>query len=179
MDRSIFRRIVPVVFAVCAAVPSVAETLVERARSATERFVEIDVARAEGYRPIACASGPAGGAMGVHFVNADYLHGDEDTLDISKPEAIMYEPQSDGRMELVGLEYITFEGPADLHGHLLNYKASPNRYGLDAFYELHVWAFQENPAGPFADMNANVSCEFATGVGKGDPILVSRMRGPQ
>ncbi len=39
------------------------------------------------------------------------------------------------------------------------YVASPNRYGLSAFYELHVWAWQSNPNGMFADFNPQVSCE--------------------
>jgi hypothetical protein len=35
---------------------------------------------------------------------------------------------------------------------------SPNRYGLQAFYELHVWAWKDNPQGPFVDWNNHVSC---------------------
>jgi hypothetical protein len=45
-----------------------------------------------------------------------------------------------------------------LAGHLLNYVAGPNRYGSGAFYELHVWAWQRNNHGTFADWNPNVSC---------------------
>ena len=138
-----------------------AETLTDRVRSATERFADVNVALGEGYGPIPCASGSSGGAMGIHYVNGDHLGTDE--LDIAHPEAVMYEPQADGSLVLVGVEYITFKGPANLEGHLLNYRGSPNRYGLDPFYEIHVWAHRENPAGTFVDMNRNVSCEFAGG----------------
>ena len=31
--------------------------------------------------------------------------------------------------------------------------------GLPAFYELHVWAWRDNPKGVFADWNTRVSCE--------------------
>lgn len=147
----------------CLADAAHAETLVDRVRAATERFADVGVAEAEGYGPIPCASGAAGGAMGIHYVNGTYLTGDDNALDIAKPEAVMYEPQADGSLVLVGVEYITFTGPATLEGHLLHLQGAPNRYGLDPFYELHVWAHRANPAGPFADMNTDVSCEFARG----------------
>jgi len=55
-------------------------------------------------------------------------------------------------------------GPCDqaapqLEGHLFNYVGEPNRYGLPAFYELHVWAWENNPKGTFADWNTRVSCD--------------------
>lgn len=36
---------------------------------------------------------------------------------------------------------------------------SPNRYGLPAHYELHVWAWRDNPNGAFVDWNNRVTCE--------------------
>jgi hypothetical protein len=36
---------------------------------------------------------------------------------------------------------------------------SPNRFGLPAHYELHVWAWRENPNGAFVDWHPRVSCE--------------------
>ncbi|MEP1697941.1 MAG: hypothetical protein ABJJ69_15495 [Paracoccaceae bacterium] len=140
-----------------------AETLSEKVRKATERFADVAVAEAEGYSPIPCVSGAGGGAMGIHYVNSNYLTEDNNTLDLAKPEAVMYEPQADGSLVLLGVEYITFEGPAALEGHLLDYRGSPNRYGLDPYYEMHVWAHRENPAGPFVGMNSDVSCEYAGG----------------
>ena len=44
-------------------------------------------------------------------------------------------------------------------GHLLQFAPGPNRYGPDAIYELHVWAWKTNPHGSFADWNPKVSCE--------------------
>jgi hypothetical protein len=41
---------------------------------------------------------------------------------------------------------------------LLNYIAAPNRYGLPALYELHIWAWEDNPQGSFADWNTHVTC---------------------
>jgi hypothetical protein len=114
-----------------------------------------------------CVTGPEFGAMGVHFINTDHMDG---ILDVNKPEALIYEPQSNGRMRLVGVEYIVpkpawdalhpdpLDRPA-LEGHLLNFVGEPNRYGLPGFYEIHVWAFEDNPKGALVDWNPRVTCE--------------------
>jgi len=132
--------------------------LAEHVRAANDRFRDVAVAVSEGYAPIPCASGIDGGAMGVHYVNAGLIG---DGVDIKHPQAIMYEPKADGKMELVAVEYITSKGPASLEGLLFNFNGAPNRYGLGPFYELHVWAWKPNPHGAFADMNPTVSCEHA------------------
>ena len=133
--------------------------LADHVRAANDRFKDVSVAVAEGYGPIPCASGVQGGAMGVHYVNGDLLK--DGTIDIAKPEAVMYEPMPDGTMALVAVEYIAFKGPASLEGQLFSFNSAPNRYGLDPFYELHVWAWKPNPTGTFADMNPDVSCDHA------------------
>ncbi|BCG69717.1 hypothetical protein MesoLj113a_08750 [Mesorhizobium sp. 113-1-2] len=132
-------------------------TLDEKVRAANSRFENVAMATAEGYAPIPCASGITGGAMGIHYVNAAYLK--DDAVDLAKPEAVMYEPMADGTQKLVAVEYITSKGPASLEGQLFNFNSTPNRYGLGAFYELHVWAWKKNPTGTFADMNPDVSCD--------------------
>ena len=131
--------------------------LADHVRAANDRFKDVAAAVAEGYGPIPCASGFQGGAMGNHYVNGGYL-GDKVT-DIAKPEAVMYEPMADGSLQLIAVEYIAFEGPAALEGHLFNFNSAPNRYGLEAFYELHVWPWKPNPTGAFADMNPDVTCD--------------------
>ena len=133
--------------------------LTGKVRAANSRFLDVKAATAEGYAPIPCASGITGGAMGIHYVNGQYLK--DDKIDIARPEAVMYEPMADGTLKLVAVEYITSKGPASLGGHLFNFNSAPNRYGLGEFYELHVWAWKGNPTGTFADMNPKVSCEHA------------------
>jgi len=151
-----------------------ADTLVGAVRQATAPFVDVGEAHAAGYGLFhGCVSGPQEGAMGVHLVNGD-LVGDGQ-LDATRPEALLYE-QKNGQMRLVGVEYVVIaeswhlanEAPPVLMGQLFNYVGSPNRYGIPAFYELHVWAWKTNPSGVFADWNPLVSCADFTG-GAGMP----------
>ena len=142
--------------------------LISAVRQATERFQDIKVAIAEGFvQGTPCVSGPNSGAMGVHFVLFDRVQ--SGVLSADQPESLIYEPMANGAMRLVGVEYIvlvsTWEslhpnaGPPALDGHLLNLVTTPNRYGLPAFYEMHVWAWEHNPVGSFADWNTRVTCE--------------------
>ena len=50
-----------------------------------------------------CVTGPEFGAMGVHLINHEFVDG---ILDVNKPEALIYEPQSNGKLRIVGVEYI-------------------------------------------------------------------------
>ncbi len=112
--------------------------------------------------------------MGIHYANADLIG--DGALDGTKPELLIYE-QKDGQLILVGVEFLVLAAQWDdpaaghapgapvLQGQLFNYVGAPNRYGLDAFYELHVWAWLDNPNGPFADFNPAVSCDEYVGEG--------------
>jgi hypothetical protein len=137
--------------------------LVQIVREATRQF--IDVNAATDYEPMfGCVSGPDHGAMGIHYVNGA-LVGDGE-IDPYHPEALIYEP-SNGRLRLVGVEYIVdaatwlkhYKAPPMLEGQAFQLVNSPNRYGLPAFFELHVWAWRDNPNGAFVDWNNRVSCE--------------------
>jgi hypothetical protein len=149
-----------------------ATTLVEAVRQATAPYQDVQAALAAGYAPmLGCVSGPQGGAMGVHYMNGGLIGDGE--IDASQPEALLYAPQADGRVQLAGVEYLVLadawdaanDGPPILDGQLFNFVGSPNRYRNPAFYELHVWAGQDNPNGMFADFNPTVSCESLTAAG--------------
>lgn len=143
--------------------------LIAKVRAATARFKDINVAVAEGWvQGTPCVSGPDAGAMGVHFVMPSRIG--NFVLQADQPQALIYEPLPGGAFRLVGVEFIVLASvwlgqpngatstPA-LEGDLMNYISAPNRYGLPAFYELHVWAWENNPKGSFADWNTHVTCE--------------------
>jgi hypothetical protein len=136
--------------------------LTDKVREATSRYWDVNVALHEGFVPATpCVSGPTEGAMGVHYVLPARLG--DGVLNAEEPEALIYEPMPNGALRFVGVEFIalasTVGGGPSLDGHLLNYVGEPNRYGLPAFYEMHVWAWEDNPKGSFADWNTNVTCD--------------------
>ena len=141
--------------------------LIDKVRTATARYRDIYVAKAEGFvQATPCVSGPNWGAMGVHFVLPSRIGGGAPNAD--EPPALIYEPTGGGGVRLVGVEFIVLASlwdgqhpgsPPALAGQLLNLVTAPNRYGLPAFYELHVWAWERNPVGSFADWNTAVSCD--------------------
>jgi hypothetical protein len=140
--------------------------LVQVVREATQKYIDVNAAINAGYHPVlGCVSGPDHGAMGVHYLNPSLLNGE---LDATQPQALIYEPLGGGNMRLVGVEFIvdatTWQkknpAPPQLYQQLLQMILSPNRYGLDTFYELHVWAWQDNPNGAFVDWNNKVTCNL-------------------
>jgi hypothetical protein len=143
-----------------------ASALVHVVRDATARFHDVAVAEQEGYfLQFGCVSGPDFGAMGMHFVNMPLVMDGE--LDATRPEIVIYEPQPDGSLHLIGADYLvladawdaTHTSPPELMGQLFHRFEAPNRFGLPAFYTLHVWAWKDSPTGTFVNWHANVSCD--------------------
>ena len=143
-----------------------AAKLVQAVREATRQFIDVNAATAAGYGPfLGCISGPDHGAMGVHYINGPLVM--DGLLDASHPEALIYEP-SNGKLRLVGVEFIVDaatwlanhnNNAPVLEGQTLLFVGSPNRYGIAPFFELHVWAWRDNPNGSFVDWNDHVTCE--------------------
>lgn len=149
---------------------SQAATLLQVVRDATERYKDVAVAKADGYGLVfGCVQGPDAGAMGMHFLKPSLL---TTNLDPTKPQIVIYEPQPDGTLKLVGADFLVFAkdwdaanpgNPPQLMGQLFHYFESPNRFGLPAFYTLHVWAWKDNPNGAFVNWHPNVNCQSFTG----------------
>jgi hypothetical protein len=144
--------------------------LVQIVRESTERFKDVAAAEAEGYSLLfGCVSGPDAGAMGLHYVNLALLAAGD--LDATRPQIVIYEAQPNGRLKLIGADYLLFAdawnathaSPPELMGQLFHLFESPNRFGLPAFYTLHVWAWKENPSGAFVNWHPNVSCDSFAG----------------
>ena len=102
-----------------------------------------------------------GAAMGYHYANTGLLDG---TVEAARPEAILYEPQKNGTLRLLGVEYIVpiaawpHAEPPTLYGQQFSEVAGFGVYGL------HVWVWRNNPDGMFASWNRKVSCAAAPAV---------------
>jgi hypothetical protein len=144
--------------------------LLKIVRDATERFKDVAVAEAEGYAlQFGCVSGSDSGAMGLHYVNGALVG--SGVLDATRPQIVIYEPAPNGDLQLIGADFLvladawdaTHSGPPQLMGQLFHLFDSPNRFGLPAFYTLHVWAWKDNPNGAFVNWHPNVSCDSFAG----------------
>jgi hypothetical protein len=143
-----------------------ASALIKIVQDSTERFKDVSVAEAEGYAlQFGCVSGPDSGAMGLHYINGKLVQ--KGVIDATRPQIVIYEPTPTGDLKLIGADYLVLAdqwnsrhaGPPQLMGQLFHLFETPNRFGLPAFYTLHVWAWKENPNGAFVNWHPDVSCQ--------------------
>jgi hypothetical protein len=148
------------------------DAALEDTREATRAFRHLAAAQNAGYTVLVqdqagktCIDQSGQGAMGFHYANPQLLA--DPAVDALRPEVLMYARQRNGRLALVGMEYIvdqrTWDAlhpqPPQLFGHPFHLVRDGNRYGLPAFYELHLWLWKRNPNGLFNDWNPAVRCQ--------------------
>jgi hypothetical protein len=109
----------------------------------------------------ACMESPDGG-MGFHYGNVGIIDG---TARVDEPELLLYEPEKNGKLHLVAVEYII---PYTAHSRSAE---PPVLFGQpfaqkDVFqlWGLHAWVWKNNPSGMFAPWNPTVTCENTTDV---------------
>ncbi len=137
---------------------------VDEARLAAAAYFDIDAALADGYEQLfECIAHGEHGSMGIHYIHPD--RAGDGQLVLTEPDVLMYEPQPDGSLQLVAVEYIVFEqhwqGEAlpEMFGRQLARRTAVGPHEVDPFYQVHLWHWRHNPAGLFADYNPYVSCE--------------------
>jgi hypothetical protein len=169
--------------------PSLAEV-----RLATERFRDVKVALAEGYiRDPAnmCETAdmmglpPEKGTMGIHYFRPDMLgisappnprvNGNGTHTNFRKPAILLYEPQADGSVVLIGVENLVFakawqqagnDAPPSFHGvaydTMTDDPATPldEAHNFEPHHDRHVWLYRENPNGVFDPFNPRVTCRY-------------------
>lgn len=174
-----------------APVPVAVEPPLEAVRAATQKYLDVQVALADGYIPdpmdmcvtSAMEGQPAQlGAMGIHYFRPDLLgitattprvEGTGTHTDFLTPAVLIYEPAANGSLELVAVENLVFQkawkeaghtAPPSFHGQEY-YEMVDNpvteadeAHGFEPHYELHLWLFRDNPAGPFMPFNTRVTC---------------------
>jgi hypothetical protein len=98
--------------------------------------------------------------MGFHYGNTALIDG---TARVDQPELLLYEPEKNGELGLVAVEYIipyTFHSRAAAPPVLFGKEFQRN----DTFqlWGLHAWVWKENPSGMFASWNPTVNCDNTT-----------------
>lgn len=136
-------------------------------RRVTAPFHNFDAATHAGWSaPItACMVDPAGaGGMGFHYGNTTLIDG---SAQVDRPQLLLYEPEENGRLRLVAVEYIipyTFHSrdaePPVLFGQQFQ------RNDVFQLWGLHAWVWKANPSGIFANWNPRVSCENTANVSR-------------
>ena len=171
------------------------EELAATIRVATAKYADVAVAEQDGYMrdpnnmcvtaEMVGAPAEAGG-MGIHYFRPDLLgvtnpqppvSGGDGVIDVNLPEILVYEPQTDGSLQLVAAEYLVFQdawtaaGNAELPSlagqpffSMADDPATPvdEAHEFAPHHELHVWTGRDNPNGLFAEFNPSVTCEHHT-----------------
>lgn len=120
------------------------------ARAGTAAYQRVDAALADGYVPVSpCISVPGLGTMGIHYANFGLV---DATHDPAQPEVLVYNPDENGRLRLVAVEYMSTV-PAEFGGGV---HFDPPGNGLP--FSLHAWVWKNNPSGMFAGFNPTASC---------------------
>jgi hypothetical protein len=145
--------------------PRDTQVLIHEVRQATVQYQDLAVAEEAGYgKFLDCFQHGADRGMGQHYVNGD-LAGD-DVVEPNEPEALVYEPGTDGSMALVAYEYLIFADqwdpedsgrePPELFGQTFSLKTTiPD---TPPVWALHIWLWSHNPEGLFADFNPLIVC---------------------
>lgn len=94
--------------------------------------------------------------MGFHYINVGLIDGE---FNMEKPEILLYVPNQQGKLKLVGVEYavpksISPTPPEGFVGDDDHWDDNPNVAG--GSWTLHAWVVMENPNGVFAENNPNV-----------------------
>ena len=130
----------------------------------------------------------AEGAMGIHYFRPDLLgisappnprvDGNGIYTDFAKPAILLYEPQEDGSLTLIGVENLVFKAareaagntePPSFHGVPYDLMQDDPATELDEahnfapHYDRHVWVHRDNPAGVFASFNPAATCAHHDG----------------
>jgi hypothetical protein len=134
-------------------------------RRVTAPFHDFDEAGEAGWSAqiTPCMTDPGGaGGMGFHYGNVGLING---SASVDKPQLLLYEPEQNGRLRLVAVEYIipyTFVPRSAEPPVLFGQKFAQ----VDAFqlWGLHAWVWKENPSGIFAPWNPTVNCEHTSQV---------------
>ncbi|GGZ53944.1 hypothetical protein AB0P12_20260 [Streptomyces subrutilus] len=134
----------------------------------TAKYVDERAALRDGYVPHgeSCMNNPFGaGAMGYHYVK----QANWGSKDPARPTALLYSREKDrnGRRTLQTVEWMSTDRDQDLKttddrptmfGLPFDGPMPGHWAGMPKHYDLHMWAYKENPAGRFHNWNPALTC---------------------
>jgi ketosteroid isomerase-like protein len=166
---------------------------IEKVRQATAKYNDVNVALAAGYVPAPpgdCVTAAkeglpaAWGGMGIHYINPGMLKikgtqpkvtGDATHTDFMNPSILLYEPQADGTMKLVGVENLVFlhawqksgkQAPPKFAGRSYDTMADnagtehDEAHNFEPHMDQHVYfAKSANPSDQLRPFHPSVTCE--------------------
>ena len=127
-------------------------------QTAIDAGYTVELPQTAAYGGGTCIANGAEGAMGIHMLSPGRLDG---TLDVTEPEALLYERRNDGTFKLTGVEYVVAGGAQpELFGQAFS-DTNLGRYGSPDVnvWTLHAWVWKPNPSGVLASWNPSVSCD--------------------
>ncbi|MFI5866696.1 hypothetical protein [Streptomyces sp. NPDC051546] len=139
----------------------------------TAKYADEREALKDGYLPhgTECMTNPFGvGAMGYHYVK----EANWGSTDPSKPAALLYSSEKDehGRRTLQTVEWMSADRDQDMKttddrptmfGLPFDGPMPGHWTGMPKHYDLHLWAYKENPAGRFHNWNPALTCPVKPG----------------
>ena len=141
------------------------EAALQRIRRLSGRYHSVVQAEQAGFLATdECVAEPGLGGMGYHYVNPGRL---DTTFDVDQPEAVLYTSRKNGERRLTAVEYLVVDADQDLAtsgdrptlaGHPFDGPMPGHFPGMPVHYDLHVWAWADNPDGAFTAWNPAIGC---------------------
>ena len=131
--------------------PPLAVLQLDQARTAADKYFDVDKAEADGYIDI----GVFMPNMGWHYLNEKLL---DEKFDWTRPELLVYaDDPCGGKRKLVAVEYavplsLSKKPPAGFVGRADEWDANQTFQ----IWTLHAWVYEFNPDGVFAPFNPRV-----------------------
>lgn len=131
--------------------PPLAVLQLDQARTAADKYFDVDKAVADGYTDI----GVFMPNMGWHYLNNKLL---DEKFDWTRPELLVYaDDPCGGKRKLVAVEYavplaLSKKAPAGFVGKADEWDANQTFQ----IWTLHAWVYEFNPDGVFAAFNPRV-----------------------
>ena len=133
------------------------------AKNISRKYQSEQRALDHGYRRTSFCVSSDQGFMGYHYTDVEAI---DERLVPGHPEVLLYKDGPDGTRVLTGIEYVVVDADQDLAtdddrpsiwGHPFDGPMPGHGGDMPIHYDLHVWAWQDNPAGAWTASNTDTT----------------------